>query len=137
MFLADGTLFLCVAELGRDALSVQAAPHDPGFGLHELGGGARRVAPLLAAPALVRTPAQLHGAPVRGRGGHQHGPAHPAQLRGEPPEAVLVVGHHLLLHYLPALRHLLEHLRLRAFGRPDPAAPLMKACPSFILTFSL
>lgn len=24
---------LCVAELGRDALSVQTAPHDPGAGL--------------------------------------------------------------------------------------------------------
>lgn len=30
---ADETLLLCVAELGRDALSVQAAPHDPGAGL--------------------------------------------------------------------------------------------------------
>lgn len=30
---ADKTLSLAVAELGRDALSVQAAPHDPGAGL--------------------------------------------------------------------------------------------------------
>lgn len=30
---ADETLLLCVAELGRDALSIQAAPHDPGAGL--------------------------------------------------------------------------------------------------------
>lgn len=30
---ADETLSLCVAELGRDALSVQAAPHDPGASL--------------------------------------------------------------------------------------------------------
>lgn len=30
---ADGTLSLCVAELGRDALSLQAAPHDPGASL--------------------------------------------------------------------------------------------------------
>lgn len=30
---ADETLWLCVAELGRDALSIQAAPHDPGAGL--------------------------------------------------------------------------------------------------------
>lgn len=30
---ADETLWLCVAELGRDALSIQAAPHDPGTGL--------------------------------------------------------------------------------------------------------
>lgn len=30
---ADKTLWLCVAELGRDALSIQAAPHDPGAGL--------------------------------------------------------------------------------------------------------
>lgn len=30
---ADETLSLSVAELGRDALSVQAAPHDPGISL--------------------------------------------------------------------------------------------------------
>ena len=30
---ADETLWLCVAELGRDALSIQAAPHDPGASL--------------------------------------------------------------------------------------------------------
>lgn len=30
---ADGTLLLCVAELGWDALSIQAAPHDPGTSL--------------------------------------------------------------------------------------------------------
>lgn len=30
---ADETLWLCVAELGRDALPIQAAPHDPGAGL--------------------------------------------------------------------------------------------------------
>lgn len=33
LFCADETLSLCVAELGRDALSVQAAPHDPGASL--------------------------------------------------------------------------------------------------------
>lgn len=30
---ADETLSLSVAELGRNALSVQAAPHDPGASL--------------------------------------------------------------------------------------------------------
>lgn len=92
----------------------------------EFRGGSRRLAALLSAAALFGAPAQLHGTPVGGRGGHQHGPADLAQLRGESAEAVLLVGHRLLLHHLPPLRHLLEHLRLRAAGGADPAPSLMK-----------
>lgn len=33
IFCADQTFWLCVAELGWDALSIQAAPHDPGTSL--------------------------------------------------------------------------------------------------------
>jgi len=87
------------------------------------------VAALLPAAAVVGPAAQLHGSPVGRCGGHQHGPADPAQLRGEPAAPVHLVGGRLLLHHLPALRHLLEHLRLRAAGRADPAAALMKAPP--------
>lgn len=32
-FCADQTFWLCIAELGWDALSIQAAPHDPGTSL--------------------------------------------------------------------------------------------------------
>ncbi|XP_030610182.1 rhomboid-related protein 1 isoform X3 [Archocentrus centrarchus] len=99
-----------LAELGRDALSIQAAPHDPGARLHEFRGGSCSLAPFLTAIALLRTTTQLHGTPVGGRGGYQHGATDPAQLRGESAEAVLLVGHRLLLHHLPPLRHLLEHL---------------------------
>lgn len=93
----------------------------------EFRGGSRRLAALLAAAALLGAAAQLHGALVGRRGGHQHGAADPAQLRGEPAETVLLVGHRLLLHYLPPVRHLLEHLRLRAAGGADTGASLMKA----------
>ncbi|XP_067345421.1 rhomboid-related protein 1 isoform X4 [Channa argus] len=99
-------------ELGRDALSIQAAPHDPGTSLHEFGGGPCSLAPLLTTTALLRAPAQLHGTSFGGRGRYQHGAADPAQLRGESAEAVLLVGHRLLLHHIPALCHLLEHLRI-------------------------
>ena len=95
----------------------------------EFRGGPCRLAPLLAAPAVLGAAAQLHGPPVGGRGGHQHGPADPAQLRGEPAETVLLVGHRLLLHHLPPLRHLLEHLRVRAPGGTDPASSLMTTPP--------
>lgn len=93
----------------------------------EFGGRPRGVAALLPAAALVGAPAQLHGAPVGGRGGHQHGAADPTQLRGEPAEAVLLVGHRLLLYHLPPLCDLLEHLRVRAAGGADPSSSLMKA----------
>lgn len=92
----------------------------------EFRGGPSRVAALLSAAALIGAPAQLHGAPVGGRGGHQHGPADPAQLRRESAEAMFLVGHRLLLHHLPPLRHLLEHLRLRVAGGADPTPSLMK-----------
>lgn len=32
-YCADQTFWLCVAELGWDALSIQVAPHDPGTSL--------------------------------------------------------------------------------------------------------
>lgn len=83
------------------------------------------MAALLAAAAVVRAAAELHGPSVGCRGGYQHGPAHPAQLRGVVAQAVLMVGPRLFLCYLSTLRHLLEHLRLRAAGSPDSASPLM------------
>lgn len=46
----------------------------------EFGGGPRRLAPLLTPVAVLGSPAQLHGTPVRGRGRYQHGAADPAQL---------------------------------------------------------
>ncbi|XP_029102876.1 rhomboid-related protein 1 isoform X2 [Scleropages formosus] len=111
-----------VAELGWDAMSIQAAPDDPGPRLHELRGGPCRVAPLLPTSALIRPTTELHGPPFRGRGGHQHGSAHLAKLRGELAAAVLLVGHHLLLCHLSPLRHLLEHLRLRTAWSADTTA---------------
>lgn len=95
----------------------------------EFRGGPCGLAPLLAPSALLRTPAQLHGPPVRGRGWHQHGAPDSAQLRGESAEAVLLVGHRLLLHHVPPLCHLLEHLCLWAAGSADPTATLMKGPP--------
>lgn len=102
----------------------------------EFRGGPGRLAPLLTAAALLGPPAQLHGSPVGGRGRHQHGAPHSAQLRGEPAEAVLLVGHRLLLHHLPPVRHLLEHLRLRAPRGADTASPLMMG-PSPPCSFSV
>lgn len=96
----------------------------------EFRGGPSRVAALLAAVALVGAAAQLHGPPVGCRGGYQHGPAHPAQLRGVAAQAVLMVGPRLLLRHLPTLRHLLEHLRVRAVGSPNSAAALMTRPPT-------
>lgn len=93
----------------------------------EFRGGPRRLAPLLTPAALLGAPAQLHGPLVRGRGGHQHGAADSAQLRGESAETVLLVGHRVLLHYLPSFRHLLEHICLRAAGGADTTSSLMKA----------
>lgn len=78
----------------------------------EFRGGPCRLAPLLTPAALLGASAQLHGALVWGRGGHQHGTADSPQLRGESAETVLLVGHRLLLHYLPSFRHLLEHICL-------------------------
>lgn len=92
----------------------------------EFGGGPRRLAPLLPPAALLGASAQFHGALVWGRGGHQHGTADSPQLRGESAETVLLVGHRLLLHYLPSFRHLLEHLCLRAAGGADTTSTLMK-----------
>nr|XP_008122176.1 PREDICTED: rhomboid-related protein 1 [Anolis carolinensis] len=60
----------------------------------------------------------------RGHRGHQHGPDHPAQIRGEPPGPVRLVGGPPLLRHLPGLRRLLEHLRLRPPRGPGPAPPL-------------
>lgn len=93
----------------------------------EFRGGSCRLAPLLAAAALLGAPAQLHGTPVGGCGRDQHGAADPPQLRGEPAETVLLVGHRLLLHYLPSFRHLLEHLCVWAVGGADTTSSLMKA----------
>lgn len=83
------------------------------------------MAALLAAVAVVRAAAKLHGPPVGCRGGDQHGPAYLAQLRGVVAQAVLVVGPRLLLRHLPTLRHLLEHLRVRAVRSPNSASTLM------------
>lgn len=83
------------------------------------------MAALLAAVAVVRAAAKLHGPPVGCRGGDQHGPAYLAQLRGVVAQAVLVVGPRLLLRHLPTLRHLLEHLRVRAVRSPNSASALM------------
>ena len=93
----------------------------------EFGGGSCSLAPLLTAAALLGAPAQLHGTPVGRRGRYQHGAADSAQLRGESAETVLLVGHRLLLHHFPPLRHLLEHLCIRAAGGADTTSSLMKA----------
>lgn len=92
----------------------------------EFRGGSCRVASLLTATALLGAPAQLHGTLVWGRGGYQHGAADSTQLRGESAETVLLVGHCLLLHYVPSFRHLLEHLCIWAAGRADTTSSLMK-----------
>lgn len=105
----------------------------------ELRSGPCSLAPLLAAAAVLGAPAQLHGPPVGGRGRHQHGAADTAQLRGESAEAVLLVGHRLLLHHLPPLRHLLEHLCIWSTRSADPASSLMmrpltpSLCPTALL----
>ncbi|XP_068003410.1 rhomboid-related protein 1 isoform X1 [Melanerpes formicivorus] len=117
-------------ELGRDALPVQAAADGAGAGVHELRGGASRLAALLPAAASLGPAAQLHGTPGRRHRGHQHGADHPAQLRGEPAGPVRLVGAAPLLRHLPALRRLLEHLRLRLAGGTDPAPPVAHALPS-------
>lgn len=93
----------------------------------EFGGGPCSLAPFLTAVALLGASAQLHGTPVGGRGRYQHGAADSAQLRGESAETVLLVGHYLLLHHLPPLCHLLEHLCLRSAGGADTTSSLMKA----------
>lgn len=97
----------------------------------EFRGGPCCLAPLLTPAALLGTPAQLHGTLVRGRGGHQHGAPDSPQLRGESAETVLLVGHRVLLHYLPSFRHLLEHICLWAAGGADTASSLMKAPSSY------
>ncbi|XP_071671339.1 rhomboid-related protein 1 isoform X2 [Patagioenas fasciata] len=101
-----------LAELGRDALPLQAAADGAGTGVHELGGGSCRLASLLPTTAGLGSPAQLHGALGRGHCGHQHGADHPAQLRGEPAGPVRLVGPAPLLWHLPPLRCLLEHFCL-------------------------
>ncbi|XP_069920292.1 rhomboid-related protein 1 isoform X1 [Oryctolagus cuniculus] len=111
-------------ELGWDAVSLQAAADGAGPGVHELGGGPRRVAALLAAAARLGPAAQLHGAPGGRRGGREHGPHHPTQLRGAPAGPVRLVGGPAGLRHLPALRRLLERLCLRPAGRPRPPAAL-------------
>lgn len=95
----------------------------------EFRGGSCRLAPLLTAAALLGAPAQLHGTLVGGCGRYQHGAADFTQLRGESAETVLLVGHRLLLHYLPSFRHLLEHLCIWAAGGADTTSSLMKAPP--------
>lgn len=95
----------------------------------EFRGGPCCLAPLLPPTALLGASAQLHGTLVRGCGGHQHGAPDSPQLRGEPPETVLLVGHRVLLHYLPSFRHLLEHICVWAAGCPDTPSTLMKASP--------
>ncbi|XP_077172868.1 rhomboid-related protein 1 isoform X3 [Paroedura picta] len=99
-------------ELGRDALPIQTPPHGLGIGVYEFRGGPGRVAAFLPTVALFGSPAQLYGPPGRGDRGHQHGPHHPAQLRGEPARPVQLVGRPPLLRHLLGLRHLLERLRL-------------------------
>uniref|UniRef100_A0A8D0C6G1 rhomboid protease n=1 Tax=Salvator merianae TaxID=96440 RepID=A0A8D0C6G1_SALMN len=113
-----------LAELGRHALPIQTPPDGLGTGMHEFRGGPGRVASLLSTFAFFWAPAQFHGPPSRSHRGHQHGPDHPPELRGEPAGSVRLVGGAALLCHLPGLRHLLEHLRLRPAGRPDPASPL-------------
>ncbi|XP_036248099.1 rhomboid-related protein 1 isoform X1 [Molothrus aeneus] len=95
----------------------------------ELRGRSRRLAPLLSAAAGLGPPAQLHGAPGGGHRGHQHGADHPAQLRGEPAGPVRLVGAAAVLRHLPALRRLLEHLRLRPAGGTDPPPALARRPP--------
>nr|XP_012593288.1 rhomboid-related protein 1 isoform X3 [Microcebus murinus] len=75
--------------------------------------------------ALVCT--QLHGTPGGRSGGRQHGPDHPAQLRGAPAGPVRLVGGAAGLRHLPALRRLLEHLRLRPAGHSRPPAALTRS----------
>ncbi|XP_063453996.1 rhomboid-related protein 1 isoform X1 [Pan paniscus] len=111
-------------ELGWDEMSLQVAEDGAGLGVHELRGGPGRVAALLPAAARLGPPAQLHGAPGRRGGGGEHGPDHPAELRGAPAGPVRLVGGAAGLRHLPALRRLLERLRLRPAGRPHPPTAL-------------
>ncbi|XP_016784545.2 rhomboid-related protein 1 isoform X4 [Pan troglodytes] len=113
-----------LAELGWDEMSLQVAEDGAGLGVHELRGGPGRVAALLPAAARLGPPAQLHGAPGRRGGGGEHGPDHPAELRGAPAGPVRLVGGAAGLRHLPALRRLLERLRLRPAGRPHPPTAL-------------
>uniref|UniRef100_A0A672TS60 rhomboid protease n=1 Tax=Strigops habroptila TaxID=2489341 RepID=A0A672TS60_STRHB len=120
-------------ELGWDALPLQAAADGAGTSVHELRGGPRRVAPVLAAAARRGAAAQLHGALGRGHRGHQHGADDPAQLRGEPAGAVRLVGAAALLRHLPPLRRLLEHLCLRPAGGTDPPPAITHPPPTPLL----
>ncbi|XP_043312652.1 rhomboid-related protein 1 isoform X1 [Cervus elaphus] len=113
-----------LAELGWDEVSLQAAEDGAGPGVHELRGGPGRMAALLPATACLRPTAQLHGAPGGRGGGRQHGPDHPAQLRRAPAGPVRLVGGAACLWHLPAVCHLLEHLRLRPVGCPYPPTTL-------------
>uniref|UniRef100_A0A8C3YNH5 rhomboid protease n=1 Tax=Catagonus wagneri TaxID=51154 RepID=A0A8C3YNH5_9CETA len=115
------------SELGWDAVSLQAAEDGAGPGVHELRGGPGRVAAFLPSTARLRPAAQLHGAPGGRGGGCQHGPDHPAQLRGAPARPVRLVGGAARLRHLPALRHLLERLCLRPAGGPHPPPTLTRS----------
>ncbi|XP_020942544.1 rhomboid-related protein 1 isoform X2 [Sus scrofa] len=117
-----------LAELGWDAVSLQAAEDGAGPGVHELRGGPGRMAAFLPTTACLRPTAQLHGAPGGRGGGCQHGPDHPAQLRGAPSRPVWLVGGAACLWHFPALRHLLERLCLRPAGGPHPP-PTMTGPP--------
>ncbi|XP_023377066.1 rhomboid-related protein 1 isoform X1 [Pteropus vampyrus] len=100
------------SELGWDEVSLQAAEDGAGPSVHELRGGPGCVAALLPTTACLGPTAQLHGTSGWCRGGGQHGPDHPAQLRGAPAGPVRLVGGAACLWHLLALRHLLECLRL-------------------------
>ncbi|XP_045140112.1 rhomboid-related protein 1 isoform X2 [Echinops telfairi] len=99
-------------ELGRDALSLQTAEDGTSPGVHEFRGGPGCLAAFLPATACLRSTAQLHGAPGWCSSRCEHGPDHPAQLRGAFGGPVWLVGGAAGLRHLPAVCCVLEHLCL-------------------------
>ncbi|XP_045140127.1 rhomboid-related protein 1 isoform X5 [Echinops telfairi] len=78
----------------------------------EFRGGPGCLAAFLPATACLRSTAQLHGAPGWCSSRCEHGPDHPAQLRGAFGGPVWLVGGAAGLRHLPAVCCVLEHLCL-------------------------
>lgn len=86
----------------------------------ELRGGSCSVAAFLPSTALIWPSAQFYGTFGWCSGGNQHGTHHCAQLWGESPPAVCLVGHGFLLRCLCNLCNFLEHFCIRPSGCADP-----------------